>query len=265
MSSHFVLDIFGFGRRSLFRLFVALSLALVAAGQTIEGMKSFGNRMEGTSIRQNALEDFTLVAINRNFEQFPRNANLNVRFFLPRLTDSYPNSDVFVEAVELQDSYHYFMQSQNYQWTQGDWNVFHPWLTSDVIDRLGLDPKNLGVRAWYLTKNERVYAPVDVYQNSGKVVEHSYRFYFITGPDLQSIEVLVTNSSGSAMNIPRPDIECNKQINANCILYAAGSTVYFKLDMSSLPDGEYHVRLVGHVPRTSATTALSVALYHHRD
>jgi hypothetical protein len=85
----------------------------------------------------------------------------------------------------------------------------------------------------------------------------------MTGRDLQSIDVQVTNPAGAPVKVPLPHLECNKTMNRNCIYYAAGSAGYFDLDMASLPAGEYQVRLVGHIPRTSETTALNIAVYHH--
>ena len=69
-------------------LVLGICLALVVAthAQT-QGMRDFGNRLEGTNVHLDALEDFTLIAVHRNFTPFSRNANLNVRFFLPKLID----------------------------------------------------------------------------------------------------------------------------------------------------------------------------------
>jgi hypothetical protein len=230
---------------------------------SIQGMKDFGNRFEGTNVHVNALEDFTLLAIHRDFEPVSRNANLNVRFFLPGLPDS-PKREVFVEAAELQDSSHYFMRSKSsIQWKDGGWNVFRPWPTRDVIDQLDLHVDNLGVLAGYrIASNLPVYLPVDVYQDDEHLAKHTYTFFFVTGKDLQSLEISVTNIKGTEMNLHKPDLKCNKILMPNCKLFAAGSTQAFDLDMSLLPEGEYHLKLVGHVLRTSTPTSLDFTLYH---
>lgn len=227
-------------------------------------MKEFSNRREGTNIHLNALNDFTLIAIHRNFQPFPRNANLNVRFFLPQL-HSDAGEKVFVEAVELQDSFHYFMQAKNSPpWKDGSWNTFGPWPTKDVIDPLGLEATNLGVLAGYQLGNARpVYLPVDVYSHDEQSAPHTYTFHFITGQDLQSLDLSLTDSAGKRLNVTLPQLKCSRSLNPNCRLYSAGSTLAFDLDMSSLPQAEYHLKLVGHVPRTSTTTAMDIALYHH--
>jgi len=251
-----------FRSKRLLALLAILSAGFVSQtyGQ-IDGLLNFKNRVEGISVRQNALDDFELLAITRNFEYFLRNAALKVRFFLPSLSDT--STEVCVEAVELQDSHHYFMRSaKTYQWKQGDWNIFGIWPTSDVIDKLNLDAANIGVRAWYRTKNrQRVYVPVDVYQTNEQFLKRTYRFHFVTGQDLRSIDVSVTNAAGTAMKLPLPILKCAGE---GCVFNFAGSTGRFDLDMSSLNEGEYHVKLVGHVPESSATTALNVTLYHHR-
>ena len=241
---------------------ILLAMVVPTYGEA-QGMKDFGNRLEGTTMHPNALEDFTLVAVHGNFESFPRNVNLNVRFFLPRL-QANPNKKVFVQAVELQDSFHYLMRSKTATWKDGSWNIFGPWSTRDVIDQLGLQADNVGVLAEYRIDNNRpVYLPVDVYHSGKQLAKRIYTFHFITGQDLQSLEISVTNTAGAGMNVHKPELKCNKSFNPNCRLYAAGSTQAFDLDMSSLPEGEYHMKLVGHVPRTSTPTSLDIVLYHH--
>jgi hypothetical protein len=124
-------------------------------------MQNFENRVEGTNVHPHALQDFTLIAIHRDFERFKQNAELRVRFFLP---PAVANADkkVFVEAVELQDSFHYFMQAKSSSaWKRGNWNVFGPWPTKDVIDPLGLLSENIGVLAAYRAGMDHL--PVDVY------------------------------------------------------------------------------------------------------
>src|SRR6266481_2218799 len=110
---------------------IFLAMAVSTYAQT-QGMKDFGNRLEGTNVHLDALEDFTLIAVHRNFSIFPRNATLNVRFFLPSLPAN-PKKIVFVQATELQDSFHYFMQSKNSTWSDENWNIFANWPTKDVI------------------------------------------------------------------------------------------------------------------------------------
>jgi len=227
-------------------------------------MQNFENRVEGTNIHPNALQDFTLIAIHRDFQLFKQNAALRVRFFLPPVA-SNGDKKVFVEAVELQDSFHYFMQAKSSSaWKSGNWNVFGPWPTKDVIDQLGLLAENLGVLAGYRAGSDRpVYLPVDVYVNEGRPAVQTYTFLFMTGQDLQSLDVSVTNAAGVLMNVAKPQLKCKKTFNANCKLYAAGSAGAFPLDMSSLPAGEYHVKLMGHVPGSLTPTSLDILLYHH--
>jgi hypothetical protein len=239
-----------------------LSSASAAYGQ-VRGMQTFDNRNEGTNIHTNALQDFTLIAIHRNFQVFSKNATLHVRFFLPRMADNL-NKKVFVQAAELQDSFHYFMEAKaTSKWQDGGWNVFGPWPTKDVIDQLEIQARNLGVLAGYRIGNDRpVYLPVDVYQNDGQFATTTYTFHFITGQDLQSLEVSVTNSAGLEMKVSKPQLKCNKTYNPSCKLFAAGSAQAFPLDLSLLPQGEYHIKLLGHVPGTLTPTSLDFVLYH---
>jgi hypothetical protein len=239
---------------------IFLSADSVTSAQ-VQGMQTFDNRVEGTNVHNNALQDFTLIAVHRNFQLFPQNATLHVRFFLPRIGDS-TNKEVFVQAVELRDSFHYFMESKNPKWKDGDWNVFEPWPTKDIIDRLGLQAGNIGVLAGYrIGKGPKVYLPVDVYQTKAPAAP-AYTFHFITGSDLQSLDISVTNPAGAAMKTPRLQQKCNKNYNPNCKLYAAGSSQSFVLNMAGLPQGEYHIKFLGRVPGDLTPRTLDIMLFH---
>jgi hypothetical protein len=238
-------------------------LTLLMVGSLLAQMQDFVNRREGTTVHPDALEDFTVIALHRTFAQFSRDAELNVRFFLPKLPGDH-NSEVFVEAVELQDSVHYLMQSKSISWTEGNWNVFGHWPTKDVIDRLGIDSQNLGVLARYrMSGGPPVYLPVDVYQNDRPVTKHAYTVHFITGQDLQALDVSVTKQNGVPVSQMKQHLACSRTFNPNCKLFAAGSTQVVDLDMSSVPEGEYFVKLTGHVPGSSTPTSLDIVLYHH--
>jgi hypothetical protein len=101
------------------RLLIA-GLLLAMAPWSSAQMKDFGNRREGTTMHVDALEDLAIVAVHRDFEPFPRNANLSVRFFLPAQPGS-PAPDVDVEGIELQDSFHYLMESKQPALKAGAW------------------------------------------------------------------------------------------------------------------------------------------------
>lgn len=247
--------------------FVAVAAMLLSASlpgfAQLQGMHAFENRVEGTNVHTNALQDFTLLAVHRSFAAFTPNATLHVRFFLPTGSrGSQP--EIFVEASELQDSFHYFMQAKNSPtWEHGKWNVFEPWPTRDVIDRLGLQYQNIGVRAGYrLANHAPVYLPVDVYPAGAHPGSGVYTFYFMSGSDLQTLDVAVTSSTGTELKSLALEQKCNKSFNPSCKLYAAGSTHSFSLDMSRQPQGEYRVRLTGHVPGSLTPTLFSFTFYH---
>ncbi|HEY6350218.1 MAG TPA: hypothetical protein VI636_12495 [Candidatus Angelobacter sp.] len=242
-----------------------MSTLFVVAFTQIQGMQDFPNRREGTNIHRNALQDFTLVAVHRNFNRFSPNAKLKVRFFLPKLNGAQGRT-VSMRAVELQDSSHYFMEAkESVQWKDGEWNFFTPWPTRDVIDPLGLSPTNIGVLAQYRVRNHLpIVLPVDVYQKDTELTRSAYTFYFMSNKDLQSLDVSVSDAAGKAMLIQVPQLRCPKAHNLECVKYAAGNTYPFDLDLSSLPEGEYHVKLVGHVLRdVTPVSPPEIVLYHH--
>jgi hypothetical protein len=239
----------------------AVTRGISPANSQAVGMRDFGNRLEGTTTQLNALSDFTFVALHRHFERFSKDSTLSVSFFLPSVATD--NTRVFLEALELQDSLHYFMSSKQGNWQSGAWNTFHPWPTKDVIDPYGIASDNVGVRAAYqIGKQTRVYLPVDIQSSNGLIGERTYTFYYVTAQDLQSIEISVTNLKGETVSIRKPTLECNKKRNPNCLLFAAGNTFNFALDFSALPEGQYFVQLIGRIPRTSRTASALVSLYH---
>jgi hypothetical protein len=240
-----------------------LFLAIGVVVAQVNGMKDFGNRLEGTNIRPNGADDLVLLGLDGHFDKFDANANLRVRFFFPKV-DTVGGSSVLLEAVELHDSFHYLMRAKTADWTRGDWNEFQPWPTTAVIDVLQLKSNNLGVRIEYQPGGQhKVYVPAYVYHGPGEEPQRTYTFHFKTGQDLQQLEIFVLNSSGEEVAINKPDLQCSKARNANCVLYAAGSTQAFSLNMGSLSEGEYEVRLVGHIPRTSFPASLRIPVYHH--
>jgi hypothetical protein len=170
----------------------------------VQGMQTFENRLEGTNVHPNALQDFTLIAVHRDFQPFKENSTLRVRFFLPGVPADRDRK-VFVEALELLDSFHYSMQAKNSNaWKDGAWNIFGPWPTKDVIDRLSVQAMNVGVLAGYrVGNNPPVYLPVDVYAKDGQPTVRTYTFHFITGQDLQALDVTVTNAAGAVMNVAK--------------------------------------------------------------
>jgi hypothetical protein len=237
----------------------------VAVYSQIDGMKDFPNRREGTVKHPDALHDFVLLAVHRNFKPFPHNANLNVRFFLPG-TGAQAN-DISVRAIGLMGSTHYLMESKGpIPLKDGNWRVFGPWPTRDMIEPLKLDPSNIGVLAQYRVGNDRpIILPVDVYQSEKELTRGVYTFYFMTNKDLQALDVSVTNAQGKAVKVPIPELKCPKKFYVECIQYHGGEDSHqFELDLSSLPDGEYRVKLVGHV--LNDATPLSppeIVIYHH--
>lgn len=239
-----------------------LALPLAVCAQ-IQGPRQFNNRIEGTRPVPTALAQFTPIAVTRNAVPFQSNANLYVRFFVPSLPAKLKET-IFLRASERQASSNYFMDAKSPPWKLAAWNVFGPWPTRDVIDVLGIDPDNLAVLAGFERDNGgRVYLPVDVYENKNQLTLGTYTFHFISGKALQSLEIFVTNAAGAAVKAHTPSPKCNIKFNPNCRLYAAGSAQSFLIDLSGSPEGEYHVRLVGHVPGSLESISEDFLLYHH--
>jgi hypothetical protein len=239
-----------------------------ATGQVkVDGMKPFVNRTEGRTVHNDGHSSFTILGVHRTFAPFSNNQTIHVRFFVPSLSSSpQQGTSVLVEACELIDSFHYYMRSNDdIKWSYGALNIFEPWPTHDVIDKLGIDSGNLGVIATITTPGKPpLFLPVDVFTDHPVASDHSYTIHFITGRALQSVDVAVMDKSEKAAKPSSVAASCNTAADPGCKIYAAGSTQELRVDFSSLPAGEYHVRIVGHLPGSFETpTPADVAIYHH--
>jgi len=245
----------------------ALAMSLIAAFASswaqLIGPRQFANRVEGTKPVPTALAQFTLIALTRNAVHFHSNDTLYVRFFVPPMPLAQKDG-IFLRALEREATTGYFMTAKNPPWKVGDWNVFGPWPTKDVIDILGIDAGNIGVLASYRDDNSGdVYLPIDLYEDSNQLSAHTYTLHFIAGRPLQSLDINVSNASGQHVDAHTSTFRCNKAFNPNCIWCAAGSVQAITFDISSASAGVYHVQLVGHVPGSLETISEDFALYHH--
>ena len=224
----------------------------------------FENRFEGTTVHHNDLEDFTIIALHRSFEEFPPDSRIGVEFFIPAL-DQATAQTIFVQAAELQDtSQHYFMHSKPItQFAANSFYLFKPWPTTDVIDKLKIRSKNIGVLAgWQGPGASPVYSPVNVFRLDHPPSNGPYTFWFVVGQEVQTLEILVNNEHGQRVLASLASQSCNVDIDPDCALYPASSTQAVSIDFSSLPDGKYDVRFVGHIPRKSKKFTFPVRIYH---
>jgi hypothetical protein len=250
---------------------VASCFVALCETEIVFGMHDFGNRLEGTQIHNNALDDLKLIAFHRRFVPFSPNAELGVRFFVPP-SKKHQLTSISIEASELRDfQQHYFMQSkEDLVWKANAWNTFGPWPTRDVIDKLSISPANLGVLATYRReKSQPVYMPVDVYTKSAGLNTSSpsvYTFYILIGLELQSISVSVANKAGRQVTLHSQQLkfECDTQSYPDCSQYAAGTTQAFDLDLTDLKDGVYDVMFTATLPFSTRKVSLDVPIYQRR-
>lgn len=241
------------------------TLAWISA-QTQDGLQKFGNRKEGTAVRKDARgPDFTLISIEGHIDIFPPNSNLRVKFYLPRSVPGQNDLSTFVEASELVDSQHYFMQSlPELKWQNGDLKDFGPWPTRDVIDRLHIDPSNLAVRAGrHIGAADALYSPAFVCTGKCDLTARTYTIHFKSGVDLNKLEVSVNDNAGHPLKSLNQTLACNTGLVSDCIKFPRDATRTFTLDMSGLPAGRYLIHLIGRQPNTTDTTATSFSLYNH--
>ena len=259
------------GRRTRFGSACATSALLVLAitvkAFQTDGMREFPNRREGTTIRQNAADDFKILAVHRGLATFTRNTQLLVHFFTPP-TDNPKVPTINVEACELQDTHHYLMQAKpDPNWKSGQWLTFGPWPTSDVIDRVPVGTGNLGVLTTMLPENAGtpVYLPAEVATPGEHHATAAYTIFFVTGKDLQKLNISVTTQSGTKNTPSTPPQECDTRLNPNCTVYRAGSTQAIDIDFSRMNDGIYHIAFTGTIPRSSVVPSIAFSLYHHAE
>jgi hypothetical protein len=254
------------GQYCLVGLAIAIS-SFAAICEQISGMHDFGNRIEGTQVRKNALAELTLVALHRNFARFSSSSCLSVRFFEPPLKGATPVR-VSVEAFELRDFHQYYMQSKDeIRWTPNAWNMFEPWPTRDVIDKLSIPSDNLGVLASYSLGPKSVYLPVavDPGKKEPKETRSNYTFYVLTGIDIKSLSITVERDDGRSVDLSDQHLRfaCKPAADPDCSLYPAGGTEAFDVDMSRLKCGFYDVVFRATRPSTSQISVLGIRIYHH--
>ena len=242
----------------------ATVLLAAIAGAQVEGMHDFGNRLEGTSPRKNELEEVTLLAVHRGPIRYDRDANLQVSFFTPPLVQQ--SAALSIQAFELQDfGVHYAMRSKpSNHWKSGQLNIFGPWPTNDVINRLSVKPTNLGILVSYNPENSPpIYLPAAVFTAPPASRPSVYTFHYMAGHDLQSLTVTVSTETGKPVDLGLTPLKCDTSLNRNCKLYSGGAALAFDADLSSLPPGIYHLRFNGTIPRSAAKPAMDVTIYHH--
>lgn len=227
-------------------------------GQYRGGMKDFDNRKEGTTVELHASGNFVPLGVHRTCDPFEGGAKLYVQFYLPD-QGSKRRGNAYVEAREIMDTHHYLMQSKPGNWKPGAWNVFGPWPSSDVIEPLGIGPRNIAVLAWYDdTDQERVYLPVDVQSRDRAKGDEQWTLYLETSLDVHSLEKYLVDSSQRRINLATE--QCT--ISPGCVLFPAASSFAVRIDMSKYKEGVYELHLVGHQPGTSHTAVLPIKIYN---
>lgn len=242
----------------------ALAILLPAHSVQSQQLRQFANRVEGTVVQPNALDDFRIVGLHRSFQPVQRNSTLSVRFFVPD-SSAGTATKVTVSAIERQDLKHYLMRSaDNLAWRPGRWNTFAPWPTADVMDGLNIPWANLGVVALYGSAGTqhpaRVYLPVDVFSSSAPGTLGKYVLHVFIGHDIQSLTALTVGSNGAQVQLSH--LHCEESLNRNCTLFAGGTTPAIDLDMSHLPPGYYDVFLVAKAPHSTQTTSFPFTVFH---
>jgi hypothetical protein len=231
-------------------------------------MKTYSNRLEGTRVQMDALEDFTILAIHRSSISFSPQSILSVRYYLPDLQDNHQNSQLpsalFLQAVELQDSHHYFMSAKTpLVAVPNSYNLFGSWRTQDVLDTLSILPSNLGVLAGLKISGRTVYLPVDVYSSS-PAASFGATVYLLTGSDLQKVVVTVSDQQGHPMPSAGSTVSCKVSLDPDCVMFKSGSTVPLVLNFAGLPANFYQVNVEGKRPETATTTSIPFVIYFHQ-
>ena len=249
-----------YGRVVLLTIQMTYVAALLFAQSSTSGLKDFGNRIEGTAVQKDAAEDLRIVGLHRSFDAFSNNADLQVRFFLPG--EATP-ANVSVEAVERQDVRHYFMHSKQQDWTLHAWNIFAPWNSGDVIDKLNVRSSNIAVAArMSMPGSMPEFIPVDVSQAPASNRKNIYTFYLATAKDLHSLTVYVTDSGGHATKLRHSD-QCTSF--PDCAIYAAHTTQAVPLDFTYLNEGKYFVTFSASMPGSTDVLSITIPIYHKPD
>jgi hypothetical protein len=226
-------------RTRLLGLFLVSLLALLLAGDLLARTDKWkrqndrGNRFEGRIEIPVGKPDLELLSFVGFREPFTGEVTLKVRFFLP--TDA----PVFIQARELQEDKHYWMESKRTSWRPGTWNDFGPWSTRDVLTREDIAPSNLGIviRLHRDTGNGGEVLPAFVYHSTPPATFTRYTLHLRPTSTLKKVTYALS----------RIVDEREVGVKASSLLgeKIAGEPFPIELDARNLPDGPLRLVVQG--------------------
>ena len=191
-----------------------------------------GNRWEGTIQLPVSQPDLVLLSLTSFRQKVEDDTELKVRFFLPGGTEAR------VEARELQENVHYWMESKPIEAQETGWQVFGPWPVSEVLSRNSVSFTNIGVLVRLRSEGggEKHLAPAMIYDSERPKTAGRYTFLFRPSIPLRSLEYTAYLVGDETEKVASASLAGNK---------ARGVPFPIELDLSEVPAGLVRLEIRG--------------------
>jgi hypothetical protein len=240
----------GIRRRFVAATFFLLGLYLSAPAETDARLeyKRRNNRFEGQKGLEVRAPDLDLLSFVAYQAAPERGSSLKLLFYLDR------NRQAFITARELMVRKYYFMEPVRRDWNAG-WQEFGPWPTAEVLDRLNLPLRDIGVvcRLDNEGTGSGSVAPVWVYAEPPPRQALPYTLYFRPREDLSEVEYKVV---GPEQQRPAADGQLRD--------LAGGVPFSIRLDLSHQPEGLYTLSLLARYSDRPSGPKRSYTFFHTR-
>lgn len=154
-----------------------------------------GNRYEGLISIQTGNPDLEVLSFTCMLEEYGKeDVVLRVKFF------SNAKGDLSVTAQEIETDRQYYMVAKRKNWQAGEWNVFGPWPTKDVIKKEDILSDNLGV---LISGGGNQLQPAFVYHSQPPATANAYRMHLRSNKTFASAQVSLYGTPGRGQPNPK--------------------------------------------------------------
>ena len=236
-----------FGLLSLAVAFAALALRAPAQDDRWRSVNDRGNRYEGRVEIPVSSPELEIVSLAGFREPYDEDAVLFVKFFLAE------PAPVTLQGLELQIDTQYLMEAKAGDWKVGEWNIFGPWPTRDVLDREGIPFTNLGVLITQEAESLRRYLPTFVYHSDPPRRAERYVLHLRPRVRLRKLSYTLTQ-----LGDPEVELKAGRRLED----MEAGAPVRLELDAGEAKEGWLRVDVEGSYKSEPGGPKLSFELYH---
>ena len=230
-------------------LSILFTLQSVAFSQNATHYQLRENRYEGIKPIGVSAPDLELISFTAYRQEIPPDSNvvLKLKFFMPM------DSTLYIAAKELVPRRYYFMESVVTRWQKG-WQQFIPWPTAEVLKRIDLLPKQLGMvaRLYQNRIGSGHIVPLVVYYSNSSPVLDQYHLHLRAKETLSRVQYVLYKSNDRQSVIP-------KKILRNL---SAREPFTIILELSFLPEGEYRLLIKSRIKNKIGGPSRTYTFYH---